>query len=83
MDTNTIPVVAPQSGVVILSIGPNAVKLDKPLNVDKDQVSKGVSITLVINGKQESRRVLTARDGIVSVGEGFSCAPHPGTAWSV
>ncbi|BAO86008.1 hypothetical protein [Caballeronia cordobensis] len=85
--------IAAQSGVLLESYGPNAVVLDKSLAITREQFVDGVDFTVTLpNGSTETVRIesapTSAVDGatvvsIVSVAPGFSCAPHPGAAWSV
>lgn len=85
--------IAAQSGVLRESYGPNAVVLDKVLAITREQFMDGVDFTVTLpNGSAETVRIEAAPTSavdddsvvaIVSVAPGFSCAPHPGAAWSV
>jgi len=85
--------IAAQSGVLREAYGPNAVVLDKTLAITREQFVDGVDFTVTLpSGSTETVRIASAPTSavdsdtvvaIVSVTPGFSCAPHPGAAWSV
>jgi hypothetical protein len=87
------PPIAAQSGVLLEAYGPNAVVLDKTLDISRKQFIDGVDFTVTLpNGATETVRLESAptgpaRDGsivaVISVTPGFSCAPQPGAVWSV
>lgn len=85
--------IAAQSGVLLESYGPNAVVLDKTLDVSHEQFVDGVDFTVTLpNGVTETVRIDAAptaalNDGsvvaIVGFTPGLSCATGTGAAWSV